>query len=48
MACCGRGDVEVFTSRDRELGRHSAGLGTLPQKRFGGVLQACKRGGIEV
>ncbi len=24
--CCGPGDVEVFASRDLELGRHAAGL----------------------
>ena len=45
-ACCGRGDVEVFASRDQELGRHAAGLRTLPQKRSGGALQACRCGGI--
>ena len=28
-----RRDVEVFASRDLELGRHAMGLGTLPQKR---------------
>ena len=47
-AGCRRADVEVFASRDLELGRHAAGLGTLPQKRSGGALRARKREGIEV
>ena len=33
-------NVEVFASRDLELGRHAASFGTLPQKKSGGALQA--------
>ncbi len=47
-ACCGPGDVEVFASRDLELGRHAAGLETLPQKRSRGMLRAWERGGMEI
>ena len=44
--CCGPGDVEVFASRALELWRPATAPGTLPQKRSGDALQACRCGGI--
>ena len=41
-----RADVEAKRYGDLKLGRHAAGPGTLPQKRYGGTLQVCRHGDV--
>ena len=43
---CRRRDVEVRRYGGTEVWRHVVGPGTLPQKRSGDALQACRCGGI--
>ncbi len=43
-AGCRRADVEVFASRDSELGRHAARLGMWSD---GGVEVYCRRADVE-